>query len=357
MTRIVILTALELKERQFVVAHLKESKITTHPETGTDYFQGVYNDFEIFVGKTDQTNVNASLQTERAISFLKPDLLFFVGVAGGIKDVSLGDVVIGEDVFGYERGKSIAEKGVENFLSRPKFGSSSYKLIRHAIDYSLSNDWNISKSKLKRSNVNVFSGTIASGEKVVASSTSEAFLFIKKNASHALAIEMEGLGFLEAANQYPYIPSLLLRGISDLVDNKEQSDASGSQEQAMVNLTAFLFGFLNSYGKEILEYSSSRTKYFEKYSLNEQNSKSIIDALSEVMHKLYPEGVKTNRVWQRAGGDISLIALNNNGYTQWLDALELLENGGGGDISVESLIKIMQGDFKNNPYVQNLKKK
>ena len=109
---ILVLTALTV-ERDAVVRHLSNIKLETHPEVGTDYHRGIFShpsgDIDVVVARTDQTNINAAMETERALEFYNPSHAFFVGVAGGLKDVNVGDIVIGSDVIGYERGKSEKE--------------------------------------------------------------------------------------------------------------------------------------------------------------------------------------------------------------------------------------------------------
>ena len=333
-TKILILTALEI-ERAAVEAHLSDTKIVQHPDTGTDYTIGVYggtqNKFEIVVGRTDQTNVNAAMETERAIEFIKPTHIFYVGVAGGLKDVEVGDVVIGNDVIGYERGK--AEE--ESFKTRPQFGASSYFLERIAITFSKSKEWTDIKRQILDENfdskISVFSGTIASGEKVDASYKSNLHKMITQNASHALAIEMEGLGFLTVCRTRPLLKSLLLRGISDLVNDKGEMDGQGSQPYASKNVAAFLFGMLNSLN-DIDVISNTRNS----------------SPLFEILCKLYPRGIEDQGIWQRASGDLSLVPMNTSGKAQWVEAFRLLKLGGGGNISEESLMQIVKEDFPNS---------
>lgn len=343
MTTILILSALETKERQIVLSHLGDYKTVNHPITKTDYYEsersinGIQQ--KIILGRTDQTNYNAGIETERAINYFNPNYIFFIGVAGGLKDVKVGDIVIGQDVYGYERGKTDAVRDGETIISifkpRPKFGASSYSMERLATNYSNSGEW---KTRVKNLNntefttpISVFTGTIASGEKVDADVKSELHKFIKQNCSHALAIEMEGLGFLESCRAYPNINSLLIRGISDMVDDKEDSDSKGSQEYASKNAASFLFGLLNK-----LDYDFKDTE-------------KEADKLLNIFCKLYPEGVKDNNIFKRAGGDLSRIKLNTNGYIQWYDVIELINNGG--SISLDSLINKAKEDFPNNDFL------
>ncbi len=332
---ILILTALSI-ERDAVSRHLTDVKLEKHPEVGTDYHRGVFTtpsgNLNVVVGRTDQTNINAALETERALQYYKPSHAFYVGVAGGLKDVNVGDIVIGTDVIGYERGK--AEE--EMFKQRPQFGASSYDLERAASSFAISNSWKIISTPLVDSQfapeISVISGTIASGEKVDASNRSDLHKHIKINASHALAIEMEGLGFLTVCRTRPVVRSLLLRGISDLVNDKSVMDGKGSQSYASQNVAAFLFGLIRE---------------LDLFDAKEETLKT--KQLFEIACKLYPRGVEDRSVWERAGGDLSLITLSTQGKGQWFEAIKLIEQGGGGPkITLNRLILQMLMDFSQN---------
>lgn len=340
--KFLILTALEGVERQEVRKLLGEVKVDYHPETNTDYYIGKLTingeDHEVALGRTDQTNVNAGIETERAITYLKPDYLFFLGVAGGLKDVHIGDVVIAKDVYGYERGKAVKM----GFLPRPNFGFSSYEMERIASVFSHSEEWLAIKETISHQNfpvpIEVFSGTIAAGEKVDASEESDLHQFLKINCSHALAVEMEGLGFLEVCRHHPHIKSLLIRGISDLVENKSAADKTGSQNFASQNAAKFLFGLI----RFIIN-----TKTAKKASVLTNEYREIF---LKKARELYPEGLKDRAIWERAGGDLARIVLNGmNGRTQWFEALKLIENGGGGALTHQTLIREMLEDFPGSP--------
>lgn len=337
---ILILTALEV-ERIAIEQHLKNINPVAHPETGTDYTKGTYfcsdENLEVIVARTDQTNVNAAIETERAIAHFDPEYAFFAGVAGGLKDVKVGDIVIGRDVYGFERGKSEEN----NFKPRPQFGASTYELERLAGQYAKSDAWKqISESLLNAEFapvISTYTGTIASGEKVDASIDSDLHQFLKQNASHALAIEMEGLGFLEVCRMRPLVKTLLIRGISDLVNNKGQMDGKGSQPYASGNVAAFLFGLLDQ-----LDFSDVTTERTRE------------QKLVEIMSKLYPGGLRDNQIWIAAGGDLSLINLGQSGRGQWVEAIRTLKLGGGGNINIDSLIKTVAEEYGDNKDIKEI---
>jgi nucleoside phosphorylase len=179
------------------------------------------------------------VEAERAIAYFNPSVILFVGVAGGIKDVAIGDVVAATKVYGYESGKA-----KQKFQPRPDLGLSTYRLIQRARAESKKSDWLQRLTSAPDSNPRVFVAPIAAGEKVIASSKSDIFKFIQLNYGDAVAVEMEGRGLLQAAHANHQVSALVIRGISDLIDGKSEADAGGSQEMAARNASAFAFEIL-----------------------------------------------------------------------------------------------------------------
>ncbi len=197
---------------------------------------------EVSFAEIGPGNPGAAAEAERAIAYFAPEVVLFLGVAGGIKGVSIGDVVVATKVYGYERGKVEGD-----FRSRPVVFNSSYDLEQRARAEAKREDWVTRINKSLASTFRVFVAPIAAGEKVISSKTSDVFMFISEHFGDALAVEMEGVGFLDAAHANQQVRALVIRGISDLIDNKEKSDAQGSQELAALNAAAFAFEVVAKY--------------------------------------------------------------------------------------------------------------
>ncbi|HEX2846180.1 MAG TPA: 5'-methylthioadenosine/S-adenosylhomocysteine nucleosidase [Chitinophagaceae bacterium] len=242
----VILTAIPL-EYQAVKKHLVSLEEKTHPK-GNVYEQGVFNgdyhDWEVGIAEVGPGNNTCAMQTERAINYFNPEVILFVGIAGGIKDLNLGDVVAAEKAYGYESGK-ISKSG---FLTRPVVGMSSYEIFERAKADAKKQDWKLRLPKgHRKKKLKVITKPIAAGEKVVAEVRSEVYDLIYNSYNDTVAVEMEGSGFYTACHANGNIQFLIIRGISDLLSNKSETDAQGYQEIAARNASAFAFEVLSKY--------------------------------------------------------------------------------------------------------------
>ncbi|WP_187152977.1 phosphorylase family protein [Acaryochloris marina] len=247
----VILTALpvEFKEvRKFVADPTR----IIHPE-GNRYEKGTFKAngriWTVGIVQTGAGDSRSALQTERAITYFDPDVVFFVGVAGGLKDVDIGDVVASTKIYGYESGKA-----EEEFKPRPHIGLSGFSLVEEAKAEARSEapNWLARVKQPYNTTPRLRVGPIAVGEKVVASKESNVYKLLRKNYSDALAVEMEGYGFLEAVNARDKpLSAIVIRGISDLIDHKNDGKGQKSedkrQQKASHHASALAFHLLANY--------------------------------------------------------------------------------------------------------------
>ncbi|MFH0781537.1 MAG: hypothetical protein V2B20_06225 [Pseudomonadota bacterium] len=330
----VILTALPV-EYNAVRRHLSRIQEEVHKK-GTVYERGTFrscsNSWEIGIVEIGAGNEGAAAETERAISYFEPDVVIFVGIAGGLKDVKIGDVVVATKIYGYESGAA-----KETLEPRPSVGETSFKFEQRARAEARKTDW-LSRRKegLNNNSPRVFVGPIAAGEKVLKSTLSAITQFLRTNYGDALAVEMEGRGFLKAARASA-IDAIVVRGISDLIDKKEEADSAGFQKIAAENAAAFVMEMLANFrsSKSINNFSFTEEEFWRR--------------LTDLASKAYPKGPEEMSIWVRSGGDLSMLDLHSSGKEKWFLALEKLHLGGGGAcINTSTLIKTMISDYPDN---------
>jgi len=236
---VIILTALDIETRA-ALRHLT----SVHEEAvrgGTVFHVGQFERWTVAVAECGEGNVSAATTAERGINHFQPELALFVGVAGGVKDVTIGDAVVASKVYGYERGKDTSD----GFKPRPVVNLPAYALEQRARAVRLKDDWQQRlDSELQHSKPQIYIGAIAAGEKVVAASAGKIAQFLKEHYGDTLAVEMEGQGFLASVHLNAPVKGCVIRGISDLLDGKADADKAGSQARAADVASAIAFEML-----------------------------------------------------------------------------------------------------------------
>jgi len=240
--RAVILTALSV-EYKAVRAHLEDLTESVHKE-GTVYEIGLFTAgterWEVCIAEIGAGNPTAAGEAERAINYFEPEVALFIGVAGGVKDVQLGDVVAASKIYGYESGKQERE-----FKPRPEVRMSSYSLVQRARAEAKKENWKHRIIGVRNSSYpRALIGALAAGQKVIANKRSDLFEFLKTNYNDVLAVEMEGEGFLSAVDANERVKALIIRAISDQIDNKSDIDDAIRQDNAARHASAFAFEIL-----------------------------------------------------------------------------------------------------------------
>jgi nucleoside phosphorylase len=158
--------------------------------------------------------------TKNTLEALHPRCVLVVGVAGGLGDVSLGDVVVADRICAYEYGK--VDHG---FHSRDDLDSPTDAGISSAASTLPDRypDWygELARSHgLRDLHPRIIVGHVASGDKVVDDPTAEFFASVIKSRRKLQAVEMEGAGVATAiqnARETQHAVSFgMVRGISDI---------------------------------------------------------------------------------------------------------------------------------------------
>jgi len=170
--------------------------------------------YELVVAQApDAANIDAALLTNDLLRDWEPGAILLVGIAATAdpKKVRLGDIVVGSEVFYYERGK-VTPTGAK---PEPKIISADSTLWANV---STLPDWKPRNLPARpdgtEDHPGVFFGVIASGEKVIADAVAREEL--TKAHRKILAIEMEGYGFSRAVWQsFKHVRHLDIRAICD----------------------------------------------------------------------------------------------------------------------------------------------
>ncbi|MBT2559311.1 5'-methylthioadenosine/S-adenosylhomocysteine nucleosidase [Hymenobacter sp. ISL-91] len=357
-TDILIITALALEFN--AVARLLSDTESVRHATGAIYKRGTFaagtRNFSVAVVEAGAGNVNAAQETERALTFFQSGYIFFVGVAGGLKDVAIGDVVISSEVIHYEGGKAgnVYKPRLSTYPANYELTALAKSIAREASwQHRIDDGLGTFKAEVK---------PIAAGEKVVASERSATYELINQSVSQALAVEMEGFGFLAPIHAH-HKKGIVIRGISDLLENKAAADAGGSQPLAARNAAAFLAEMLVELAKTLPESNHGNGPAVDRPAVSTVAAASAATHLldnaewrhqvAKVLGGLYEAGpTESGGAWKRAGGKVGFLSNNSSIESQWFAALERLAQGGAGDITIDSLLKTVQEDFSTNLKVQ-----
>lgn len=218
-------------------SHMKDVALRRH-RLGTLFHTGrlAGSQHQVALAQIGEGNTAAATFTERASNMFQPEALFFVGVAGRLKeDIALGDIVVPPEVLAYHGGKDTDTQ----FHSRPRGWPVSHDLEQIAKLVDGDGSWLPRAHRHTQPRPQIHFKPIAAGEVVLDSTTSALARRLREQYNNAVAIEMEGAGVAQAAH-VNQLPLLIIRGISDPADGtKGEADQAGWQEKAAANAAAF----------------------------------------------------------------------------------------------------------------------
>lgn len=244
---VIVFTALG-KEYEAVREHLEEP-VTEYDVRGALFefgnFAGKHANWKVACHETGPGNAAAAALVERAVAAFQPRHIFFVGIAGGLKDTALGDVVAARYIYDCESGKDREE----GFEPRITTHLSTFALVQRAQAVARDDTW---RDRIKRSftdadaDADAHVKPLAAGSKVVAHNRSATAQLLRRHCGDAVAVEMEGYGFLQSAYLNAGIGALVVRGISDLLSDKGADNDRVWQPVASRNAAAFTFEVLHN---------------------------------------------------------------------------------------------------------------
>ncbi|MER5433816.1 5'-methylthioadenosine/S-adenosylhomocysteine nucleosidase [Streptomyces sp. NPDC002588] len=240
----VVFTALG-KEYKAVREHL-DGPFTEYDVGGALFELGVFGGRhaarKVLCHETGPGNAAAAVLVERAVRAFRPRYIFFVGIAGGLKDAALGDVVAARFIYDYESGKDLAD----GFRPRMSTHLSAFDLVQRAQSVAREDDWTRRiRSPLAGTVPQAHVKPLAAGSKVVAAERSATARLLARHCGDAVAVEMEGFGFLQAAYVNAGVGALVVRGISDRLSDKGDDNDRVWQPAASRHAAAFTFEVLD----------------------------------------------------------------------------------------------------------------
>lgn len=200
----------------------------------------------VSIQSSDMGMVPATISTMNLHSHFRPKYIFITGIAAGIGDHNLGDILIPSEVWNYSSGKYVEEDGKLIFLPEPKTIPLDVKLADIARrDYSpilkrIHDNWEIKNEvdlQIKKTELSLYSAPLACGTSVVAN-FDVVKDFILQHSRKTQGIDMEAYGVFAAARSIcddkPI--AVCIKSISDFADK-----AKGDGFQPYASYTSAVF--------------------------------------------------------------------------------------------------------------------
>ncbi|NET60851.1 MAG: 5'-methylthioadenosine/S-adenosylhomocysteine nucleosidase [Symploca sp. SIO2E6] len=247
---VVIVTALD-KERDAVLRYLDSPQRveTKNRVVYKSYLQSENSDsgYQVLVFCLGGMGNNlASSVVTQAIDVWNPTVIILTGIMGGVKgsDRLLGDLIVAEQIVGYELGK-LKDVGTERRFEALRADHLLIEKARHFPHHK----WALDQKMISRPDgtsrrviPQVHFGVVASGEKVIADTITIPEL--QSSWVKLIGIEMESFGTALAVYQADSAPAMLMvKGICDWADPNKNDEW---QEYAAATSAAYVVNFLRS---------------------------------------------------------------------------------------------------------------
>jgi nucleoside phosphorylase len=248
---VVIITALE-EERKEVLKHFPKNERLSLDDGMNVYYKTSITSagskpktYKIIVlSPLGMGEVHAANATSDAIRHWNPRCVLLVGIAGGAgEDVSLGDVLVSDQVVDYEWQKLTSDDPEVRY--RTHSVAAQWQAVAMHMD---DDDWLplIDADRPEAGQPRRHIGTILTGDKVMADG--EVVERYKKIWPRLIGVEMEAAGVASAAFQQAQARNFfMVRGVSDLANrDKSTPRVKGWRQYACAVAAAYAVGMLKS---------------------------------------------------------------------------------------------------------------
>lgn len=233
---VVVLTALDL---EYNAVRNRLSTLHKHPhDKGTRFEVGTIpgTTHQVALGLADKGNHRAAAITERALTEFDPLAVLFIGVAGGLLNTPLGDVVVASKIYAYH-GATSEDDGLK---ARPEAWQLDHRISQLVHQITREGHW---AADIERPEPGVvptaYVAPIAAGEVVQNSNTSPEATWLRQHYNDARAVEMEAAGVAQTG-QLSGTPVAVIRGISDHADGTKATTSDVTwQPRAADHAAAF----------------------------------------------------------------------------------------------------------------------
>lgn len=229
---IAIIAAMD-KELKILLQHMQIDLIETIADK--IFYQGKLSGKDVVVAKSGIGKVNASMTTTALCLTYDIEFIINTGVAGGLFPINSGDIVVSEGVV-------YSDVDVVQIDPDLPFGQMPGDPFIVYADHALLNQ---AVNVLNDLKLNFRKGFIASGDQFVTDSLK--LKPLQNVVNHLYAVEMESMAVAMTAHKFN-IPFIILRGISDVIDDTLQVQMYTNSVEDIADMTAsFVISFLEGY--------------------------------------------------------------------------------------------------------------
>lgn len=199
---------------------------------GMRFFSGKINNNDVVVTMCGVGKVNAAVAASVMIDTYECRLLINTGIAGGIQNVSTGDVIIASKLMYHDFDTTCFGYKLGQVPGMPAYYCPTYEDIINI------------KGILNRNNIKYKEALVLSGDTFVNTKTQIQSEFLTPNTS--IVCEMEGTAVAQVACKAS-VSFVVLRYVSDIVDSESQLSDYAEFEKEMAKMSSQIcFDILNN---------------------------------------------------------------------------------------------------------------